>query len=349
MALFLKDQWKDWARAWGLAHRPEKGWLYRNERVLGSHKGLLFHVGWGADQSPGLIVTVRFPRVSDPARVRQALIDDSSLDTLPGKGAARRKMALDSGAKNVIRIGYEEFTLMPDRLLWRRSFAFKAPKPPQVQEWVDTLVLAIGRATGPFDGRCETCGTGVARNYVVVDDLPVMMCASCQQKLKAEGDMAERTYDMIEINHLQGAMLGLAASAGGAIVWAGLAALTHRIFSLVAIGIGALVAWAYRHGAGRVDLAGRAIAVALTLLSVTVGDILLYAFWVAQAHPEVGFRLDAGWVAYLLTWAESPRDEISTLVFGLAGAWVAISVLQRPRIAARIETAEGRGEERKAA
>jgi hypothetical protein len=177
-----------------------------------------------------------------------------------------------------------------------------------------------------------------------------MMCGACQQRVKAEGEMAERTYDMIEVRHLNGALLALAAVAAGAVVWAALGALTQRVYSAVAIGIGALVAWTYRKAAGRVDQAGRAIAAGLTLLSVVLGEILLYALWVAQANPGVGFRLDAGWSVYARIWAENPGGEIFTLMFGLVGAWVAIQALQRPKIRVHIETAESQdAEQRKAA
>lgn len=351
-AMFLKDRWKDWARAWGLAHQPEKGWIHRTERVLGERTGLLFRVGWGRDENAGLITCVRFPRVSDPERLRQALIEDETLDSLPGRGAARRKMAIEGGApKKAIRIGeVPEFSLTHDRLVWQRAFPWKAPKAAQVQEWADTLVAAVARATPVFDGRCETCGTGFARHYVVVDDHPAMMCGACQQRLRAEGEMAERTYDMIEVRHLDGALLALGAVVAGAVVWAALGALTQRVYSAVAIGIGALVAWAYRRAAGRVDHAGRTFAAGLTVLSVVLGEILLYAWWVAQANPGVGFRLDAGWSVYARIWAESPGGEIFTLMFGLVGAWVAIQALQRPKIRVNIEAAESPGaEERKAA
>src|SRR5262245_28543589 len=95
MSLFLKDQWQEWARVWGLAHRPQKGLLARTERVVGERKGLLIRAGWGTRERPGLIVCVRFPLVVGLDRLRQALIDDDTLDALPGKGSAGRKMALE--------------------------------------------------------------------------------------------------------------------------------------------------------------------------------------------------------------------------------------------------------------
>ena len=86
------------------------------------------------------------------------------------------------------------------------------------------------------------------------------------------------------------------------------------------------------------DLAGRVVAASITLVSVVAGEVLLMAWWVSKAQPDVGFRLDAGWYVYMKSWAESPGDEIGALFFGLVGAFVAGSALQRPKLAAKIET-----------
>ena len=351
MAFFLKDKWQEWAREWGLAHHPHKGWLYPTEAVVGERRGLLIRVGWGTQEKPGLVACIRFPRALDLERLRQSLMDDDTLDALPGKGSARRRMALESGVRKITLVGRPpEFTLGETSLVWRRVHSFSAPKAPQIASWVDALVAAIARATPVFDGRCESCGTGVVRRYVLVDDLPAMICASCQQRMRSEGDMAERTYDMIEVRYLAGATRGLAAALAGAGAWAMIGALTERMFAAAAIGIGALVAWAYRQGAGRVDRMGRVIAAGLTLVSVVAGEILLYAWWVAKAQPDVGFRLDAGAYVYAQTWAKSPGQEIMALFLGLVGAWVASKALQRPKLRSTIaEEVDPGSEEQRAA
>jgi hypothetical protein len=351
MAFFLKNKWQEWAREWGLAHHPHKGWLYPTEAIVGERKGLLLRVGWGSQEKPGLIVCIRFPRALDVERLRSALADDDTLDVLPGKGLARRKMVLESSVPRVQIVGRPpEFILGETSLVWRRVYSFSVPKAAQIASWVDALVAAVGRATPVFDGRCESCGTGVVRRYVLVDGLPAMICTSCQQRMRSEGDMADRTYDMIEVRYLAGATRGLAAALGGAVAWAAIGAATERMFAAAAIGIGALVAWAYRQGAGRVDKVGRAIAAGLTLVSVVAGEILLYAWWVAKAQPEVGFRLDAGAYVYAQAWVKSPGQEIMALVFGLVGAWAASQALQRPKLHANIEEeVDPASEQRKAA
>jgi hypothetical protein len=349
MAFLLKDQWKTWSQDWGLTHVPEKGWVYRSERVLGMRKGLLFRVLWGKDDDPGLHVLIRFPHTPDLERLREALIQDPALDALPGKGAARRKIELESQAKQLVRWNSRpEFLLAPGSLMWRRTFSLSAPKSAQVQAWVEALIESVARVTPGFEGRCETCGAGQARRYVVVDEMPTLMCSTCQQRLRTEGELAERTYETSEAAHLNGLLLGLLAAVAGAGAWAALAVATQRIFAVAAMGIGALVAWAYRQGAGRLDPAGRVLGVALTVVSVAMGEMLLYSIWISQGNPELGFQLETGFFAYLDTWVRTPAEEAMPLIFSLLGAWVAAKALEKPKLAVKIETAED-AEVRKAA
>jgi hypothetical protein len=350
MSVLPRSRWQEWAREWGLAHDPQKGWLHPNERVTGERKGLLVRVGWGPQENPGLVTCIRFPRVTDPERLRQALIADDTLDVLPGQGAARKRMSLDHDVKKVYVVGRPpEFILSDRSLIWRRVFPWKAPEPAQLASWVDALVAAVARATPVFDGRCESCGTGVVRRYVLADDVPAMLCTSCQQRIRSESDLADRTYDMTEVRHIAGASRAFMAAMAGAVLWAAIGALTNHVFAAAAIGIGALIAWAYRSGAGRVDHSGRMIAASLTVLSVVMGETLLYAWWVAQANPGSGFSAEAGWRVYVRSWSVSPGDEIITMLFAVIGAWAASQALQRPRLGTRIENAADPGEEQRKA
>lgn len=352
MSFLLKDRWQQWAVEWGLTHVPQKGWLRRTERVLGQRKGLLFRVLWGTDESPGLHICVRFPRVTDLDRVRAALIADSALDVLPSKGSARRKMEIQTGSAPRVRFTrLPEFRLGTDALLWRRAFLFRTPSAAQIQSWVDALVESLARATPTFGGKCESCGTGQAPSYVVVDGMPMMLCTTCQQKLRLEGELAERAYEMTEARHVNGLALAFVASLIGGAAWAAVAVLTHRIFAMGAIGIGALVAFAYRRGAGRVDMLGRMIAAGLTLASVMLGQVAFYAWVVEQKFPELGFNLGLGWRAYMYSWAKTPGEEIVPMFFALVGAWFATKALEKPKLAHQIEgaAASGTGAQRKAA
>lgn len=334
MSFFPKSEWTEWARDWGLTHVPQRSRLKRDEQVLGAHGGLLFRAAWDGDNGQYLVVHVRFPKPPDLERVRLAVADDAALDALPGHEKAPRAIVIRAdvspgplGARRV-----RQFTLTGDALLWRRAFLWRAPRAEQLRQWVEALVGAVGRAAGTFDGRCERCATGTTSGFVIEDGLPVYLCGSCQQQLRAEGEMAERTYDMLEARHLPGATLGLAAAIAGAVAWAALAAFTNREYALVPILIGVLVAWVYRRVAGRVDNLGRAIAGGLTVFSVILGQVLLYAWIVARERPDIGFRLDAGIEVYRRMWMAHASQEAMSVVFGLLGAWFAMRALRRPKL-----------------
>jgi len=342
MSFFLRDRWLDWARDWGLTHVPQRGLLRRTEQVVGERNGLLFRAGWGSEQYPGLTVVVRFPQTVDVQRLRQVLIDDATLDALPAKGRARRNMAVAAAqARASVRWGKPpEFSLGDNALTWRRVFPWVSPNVAKVQAWVDALVSAVARATPVFDRHCEVCHVASVARFVLVDDLPVYMCAGCQQRSDAEGDLAERAYEQTEPNHGVGAGLAGFAAIVGAVGWAAVSALTQREFAAAAIGIGALIAWAYRLGAERVDTIGRGIAAGLTLFSVSLGELLLFAWWVAKARPDIGFRIEAGWFVYLDSWRTHPGEQVFTLVLAGVGAWVAFQALQRPKLKHTIRQAD---------
>jgi hypothetical protein len=333
MLTLMRDRWRTWAKSWALTHHPRRGFYQPTEAVTGARDGLLLRAGWGDQQFPGVTVTIRFPRALDVQRLRDALAEDVSLDALPGKGGARRGIKVVPAIQTSMRWAKPpEYALTETNLVWRRAFAWGAPRTINLMSWVETLLAAVARATPVFAGRCEGCGVNEVRRHVLVDGMPMLLCTGCQQRTLAEGELAERAWEMTEANHGVGAVLAGFAGLVGATGWAAVSALTQREFAAAAIGIGALVAWAYRRGAGRVDTLGRGIAAAFTLMSVTLGDILLFAWWVAGARPDVGFRFDAGLSVYLSAWAKRPGDQVMTLVLAGVGAWVAFSALARPKL-----------------
>ena len=350
MPTLTRDRWKTWAQAWALTHHPRRGFLQPTEAVTGARSNLLLRAGWGDGQFPGLTLTIRFPNTTDVQRLRDQLAADASLDALPGRAGARRAIKVVAAIQPGMRWGKPpEYALTGTSFVWRRAFPWGAPGATKLMSWVETLLAAVARATPGFAGRCESCSVTEVKRHVLVDGMPMLLCAGCQQRSIAEGELAERAYEMTEANHGVGAALAGLAALVGATGWAAVSALTQREFAAAAIGIGALVAWAYRRGAGRVDGVGRGLAAAFTLASVTLGDILLFAGWVAKARPDVGFRLEAGVLVYLSAWSKSPADQVMTLLFAGLGAWVAFKGLVRPKLKHTIEPAEPNAQDRRAA
>jgi hypothetical protein len=336
--MFPKSQWKDWASAWSLNHRPQKNKLYRDECITGQHDGLLLQVQWCGENGSMLSVLIRFSAGQDLERVRAALVADASLDTLPGKGSARNKTKIEA-VKTVYVGAVPEFVLTDGALCWRRSFVWKSPKPEEVRGWVERLLGALQRAGLRHDPLCEDCRQRSVDNYVLVDGIPVRLCTSCQQARSSAGDMAERSYEMKEANYARGLLFAAGGVVAGALVWAALAVATQRMFALIGIGIGALVAFAYKVGAGKVDVSGRAIAAVLSVVSVILGDVVFVAWMIARERPDIGFNLAIGLAASIGMHTENPRDAIFALLCGVGGAWMAVSALQKPQFVPKIEQA----------
>lgn len=326
MSLFERDEWKLWAQAWGLTHQPQRGKLIRNEAIAGSYKGYLLRVGWGGDYGKNLVVLVRFPKLSqDLKALREQLLRMPDLSSLPGwKGRA--------AAVNV--------RLEPSTLLWQYPFSFRRPKTEEIQGWVDRLLQRLPEVIKPFSGQCEECGTSGVQRYVLLEGVPAYLCASCQQRLASEGDMAHRRYEQKEANYPLGVLYGAAGAAIGGVVWAFLVISTKHIYAIVAIGISALASFAYAKGAGKIDAAGRGIAALLTMAGVAFGDILCYAYAVHAAHPEVPFRIDIGWRIFLRVLTASPGELAGEIIFGLVGVGYVFSYLKKPKLKPKIEQAK---------
>lgn len=335
--MFPKSKWTDWANAWSLSHRPQKGKLYRDEAVSGQRQNLLFQAQWTGEKGTLLSVAIRFTPGPDLERVRAALVADASLDALPGKGKARNKTKVEREEKQMYIGGIPEFSLYDDHFVWRRTFSWGTPKPDQVRGWVECLLGAVSRAGLRHDPLCEDCRQRTVDGYVLVNSIPVRLCPSCQQARTSAGELAERSYEMKEAQHARGILFALGGMLAGAAVWAGVAIGLHRMFAMVGVGTGALVAWAYHKGAGKVDVSGKAIAATMTVLAVAIGDILFTTWAVAQARPDIGFNLPVGLATTIGLALDDPRDTIVSLIFALVGAFVAVGALQKPKLKPVIE------------
>src|SRR5215471_17097430 len=153
MLTLTRDRWKTWAQAWALTHHPRRGFVQPTEAVSGARSNLLLRAGWAEGQFPGLTLTIRFPRTVDVQRLRELLAADASLDALPGRAGARRAIKVVPAIQPAMRWGKPpEFALTETSLVWRRAFAWGAPRTLKLMSWVETLLAAVARTTPGFAG-----------------------------------------------------------------------------------------------------------------------------------------------------------------------------------------------------
>jgi hypothetical protein len=352
MGMFSKQGWKDWASEWGLTYHAPKFLGSTREWMVGSYRGYLIKLGWFGDRNVEFYALIRFPKVLDPVMIRQRMVDDTTLTDVPGwsklKPADKAKtpglLALqNAGEVKLMRtsvVGAKPFIVDDSSLVWTRPCPWRRPSPDKLKAWVEKLVVALSQTTRPFEGRCEQCGRTLGQRYVMVNGVPVHLCETCQADLVQKGRIAEHDYEQGVANHALGATYATVAAMVGGTVWALLSYSTGRMFALVAIGIAMLVGFAYRLGARKMDIAGQAIGVTLTLAGVLFGDILFYALLVMKRWPQAGFRLDAGWAVFMRLLTNSPGDVLFSLLFGLIGSIYVVRMLGRPKFVPKIEPAE---------
>ncbi|MBI5710798.1 MAG: hypothetical protein HZC42_10910 [Candidatus Eisenbacteria bacterium] len=139
--------------------------------------------------------------------------------------------------------------------------------------------------------------------------------------------------------HAVGALYGLGALLLATLAWSGLAVLAEPAALPAAAGMGWLVGWAYRYGAGRVDRAGEALAALLSVVAVLSGSFLLVSFAVTQASVDVGAWSEPVRREYLRLFVEAPWFGAFSLLLALAGTGRALR-LPRPRNPAATLAAE---------
>lgn len=352
MGMFSKNDWKDWAREWGLTYHAPRFLGSTREWMVGSYRGYLIKAGWLGDRHLEFYALIRFPKVLDPVVIRQRLLDDSMLAELPGwsklKPADASKspglLAFQNGgtvqlARTSI-VGAKPFIVDDSSMVWTRPCPWRRPGVEQLKGWVEKLVVALSQTTRAFEGRCEQCGRTLGERFVMVNGVPVHLCDTCQAELVQKGRMAEHDYKQGEAKHALGTLYATVAAVVGGAAWALVSFSTGRMFALIAIGIAMLVGFAYRLGARKMDLAGQAIGVSLTLAGVLFGDILYYAALVMRQWPQTGFRLDAGWAVFTKLLARAPGDVLFSLLFGLIGSIYVVRMLARPRFVPKIEPAD---------
>jgi hypothetical protein len=368
MSFLEPSQWKQWAQSWGLVHHPQGRFSYPNEWMAGPYQGYLVKVGWGGDRGRRLLVLVRFPRVEDPATLRERLRQEESLWGLPGwkrikpepdakvpvaLGSALVPQGSDFGRlfSGTDALWTRELTVGERGVLWSHEFSLRRPKPVQVQDWVERLVRALTKWLAPFSGRCEECGGSITGSFVMFEGVPAYICEGCRERYRTQAQLAAASYAQEDANYVLGLAFGVLAAAVGGTIWALLAIFTGRMFAVAGIGIGFLVAWSYLKGAKKIDLLGQAMSAVLTLAGVVFGMTVLYAHAVSRMRPDVGFRLDAGWYVFTRMLRESPGDILFAMFCGVLGAAGAVSFLRRPRFTPRIEQPEeaARGQARKKA
>ena len=319
-----KARWEKIAREWNGKYYPAKGLLGWDQKVVAAKDGYLAVIGTMVrDGANVAYVAVRFPRGGTWQSLPEAVMRDQAVLKALGKETFPRTLRK--------RLKVEE------GLLWFDRPYVPRPNPERLAALATALLALLPAHVGRFSGRCEVCGNLPVAEPVLVDGSPAYVCAGCLESVRQEEARTERAYAAQAANPALGLLTGTGAALVGGLGWAVLAVLTDYIYSAVAIGIGALVAYAVKAGMGKVNLPGQILTGLLTLGSVFAGQVFYVAHLIQQRTGSYNFPIALQ--AYLEVLQEEPASEGVTFIFALVGVGVALSAMRRPKFRSTVERA----------
>lgn len=240
---------------------------YRRSKgiVLGLKDGYLVTVGLISSRNhKALNILVRY-RVGSP---KDAI--ETTLKGLPAfKGLAARKVKVSE-----------------DSLLVTWTYAFRRPSPDAVEKSIDEVITNIKGLALPFSGKCEECNSSDAGEVTLVNGVPGYHCEGCRSRTIAEKEREAEEYRNRPANYVVGVPVAtlvavITGTAWGLIISAmeaGSKTWTPKLHAIVGLVIGGAVSWTFFKVLGKVNRAGQAIAIVLTLLGKFWGDTLFYTF-----------------------------------------------------------------------
>lgn len=127
---------------------------------------------------------------------------------------------------------------------------------------------------------------GTENDLVLVNGVPVFLCQDCINEIPEQGKRAEKEYRSAPNNFLPGLVVGIGIALLGAMIWAAMAILLDIVAAVISA---VILVWILRE----MDRAGTkrsgrslALAVLLTIISVTLGSIAtLFFVYIRQGAP----------------------------------------------------------------
>jgi hypothetical protein len=310
------DYLKQIAALTGFQHYPLQGpWGRKSGSVIGARDGYVTVIGFLRTREVKIVILLRFKKLEQPEQVKLAVNQSTAISKKQGKLA---------------EVGN-------DFLRWEWKYSFTKPKAEDVARLADALRESIKPVAQGFDGRCEHCTSASTPALTLMNQLPVFICASCQEKVHHELDQAAINYDAIVPNYPNGLVLGIGAAVLGGVAWGLVAYAINRIFLYGAILIGYFVAGGVLKGTGKVTRFGQVIVPIFTVASVLFGDAIFYTL-VVMKHEGAPFSSKLLGAVLLHLWEiESEGSGVLTIIFALVGAGYALYAARKPKFKAAFQ------------
>lgn len=127
---------------------------------------------------------------------------------------------------------------------------------------------------------------GTDNQLILVNGVPVLYCQDCIKEIPEQGKQAEKAYQSAPDNILPGLIVGIGIVVLGAMIWSAMAVLLDLVAAVISAVILVLIVRGMDQAGTKRSVRSLALAVLLTIISVTLGCIatLFFAF-IRQGLP----------------------------------------------------------------
>jgi len=326
----VADYMSELAALTGLRHCPKQGPFGKKEgAVVGERDGYILALGPGQnvknDQQAAINVMIRFRGAGETV----PFTAETFTAALESAGGSKKGKSFDFGS---------------DFLVCSWQYSLGKHKPEEVKSLADALLEAVKTGAQPLAGKCEVCNNASVSEILLLNGVPGLYCAGCQENLKHQAQQAGQAYETMETNLQRGLVFALVVALACSLAWGLVAYAINRIFLWGALGIGFAVGWAFLKGAGKVDNLGRVVVALLTVASVLFGDAIFFTLSIMK-ETQSPFSLELLRLVLANLW-EIERESgggWASILFAVGGAAYALYAWRKPKFHALFEPLGGTG------
>jgi hypothetical protein len=199
---------------------------------------------------------------------------------------------------------------------------------------LDTVATLLKSVCSPPGNLCRLCAKANAGDLLLLNGLVDRVCASCLDKMYAQAREREQAYEQLKMNLPLAVIVGLVLAVTGAIGWAAVLALTHRMYWVLAIGIGLMIGYGTTKAAGKGGMELQGFIFILTVASVLMGLVFYSGYSVWQEAKASGLSVD--WFKFVMLipaiLIAGKGDTLFSLAGGLIGAYYASRLARKPKL-----------------
>ena len=217
------------------------------------------------------------------------------------------------------------------------AFSFGLPSAQQMVERMQALVNEVKSVVGTISPVCRICRSG-APEPVLINGRVDRLCANCLHKAQVQAQEREAAYNALATRWVRALFAGGMLALLGAVVWDGVIVFTHRMFWILAIGIGAVIGWGTTKAAGKGGMGIQVLSGLFTVLSVAGGMAILVALGAnAESIKNGAFDAQLFQANFMKGLTESIGDLAFALGGGLIGAATAVQRAGKPKFEMSVE------------